>query len=100
VACLERSRLQLSLGRPAQRFYFIAVQFAHLARFQIEHQRAIPHPANFLHVMADLLEHLAQLAIAAFDQHHFVPRIVALPHLTDPRRCGAHLALAQAAALN
>jgi hypothetical protein len=50
--------------------------------------------------MPDLLEHLAQFAVAAFDQHHFVPGIVALPHLPDAGGRGLHPALSWLAALD
>ena len=41
--------------------------------------------------MANFLEHLAQFAVAAFDENHFVPGIVALANLADTGRRGAHL---------
>jgi hypothetical protein len=36
--------------------------------------------------VADFLEHFAQFAVAAFDENHFVPGIVALADLADARR--------------
>jgi len=42
--------------------------------------------------MPDFLEHLAQFAVAPLDQHHFIPRVIALPHLPNPCRRRPHLA--------
>jgi hypothetical protein len=50
--------------------------------------------------VADFLKHLAEFTIAPLDQHHLVPRVIALPHLPDPRRGRAHASFAGFAALN
>jgi hypothetical protein len=42
--------------------------------------------------MADLLEHFSEFAVAALNEHHFVPGIVALADLADAGRRGADLA--------
>jgi hypothetical protein len=44
--------------------------------------------------VADLFEHLAQLAVAALDEHHFVPWIVTLADLADACWSGTDAALA------
>jgi hypothetical protein len=36
--------------------------------------------------VADRRKHLSQFAIAAFDQHYFIPGIVTLADLPDSRR--------------
>ena len=81
---------QLAVGGLAQVFKFFGLQFAHFARFDIQHQRAIANAANFLDMMADLFEHLAQFAVAALDDDHFVPGIVALADLANLRRRSLH----------
>ena len=78
----------------------LRIKFAHISRLDVEHQRPIPDAANLLHVMADLLKHLAQLAIAALDQGDFKPRIFALPHLLNPGRRGVNASFAGLAAIN
>jgi hypothetical protein len=50
--------------------------------------------------VADLLKHLAQFAVAAFNQNNFVPGIVALAYLTDASRRGANAVGARLAALD
>jgi len=50
--------------------------------------------------MADFLEHFAQLSIAAFDEHDFVPWIVALADLANARRGGADFGRAGRAAVD
>ena len=50
--------------------------------------------------MADLLEHFAQFAVAALDENHFVPGIVALADLADAGRGSAHFFGAGLSALN
>ena len=68
------------------------IQFAQVARLLIENQRAVADAANLLNKVADLLEHFAQFAVAALDEHHFVPGIVALADLADAGRRCANLA--------
>jgi hypothetical protein len=65
-------------------------QLPQLARLLIQHQRPIAHAPDLLHMVANLLEHLAQFAVAPLDQHHLVPGIVALAHLPDLRRSRPH----------
>jgi hypothetical protein len=43
-------------------------------------------------VVADLFEHLAQLAVAAFNQDDFVPGIVSLADFANLCRRGLHAA--------
>jgi hypothetical protein len=69
----------LSFCRFAQVLQLFRVELANIARLQIENERAVPNPANLLHVMADLLEHLAELAVAALNENHFVPGIIDWP---------------------
>lgn len=91
---------QLAVGGLAQVFEFFSLEFAHLAGFNIEHQWTVPDPANFLDVVADLLKHLAQFAVAAFDDDNFVPGIVTLPDLANLRRGSLHTARAWLAAID
>jgi hypothetical protein len=76
------------------------LKFAQAARFLIENQGAIADAANFFDKMADLLEHLAQFAVAALDENHFVPGIIALADLADAGRGGADGGRTGLAALN
>jgi hypothetical protein len=70
----------------------LLVEFAQVAWLLVQNQWPIADSANLLHKVPDFLKHLAQFAIAALNQHHFVPGVVALPHLANPRRRCAHLA--------
>lgn len=73
------SRLRLAIftfGGFAEVFYFLRLQFAHLARLHVEHKRTVADAADFLDVVADLFEHLAQFAIAAFDEDNFKPGVL------------------------
>jgi len=93
---LRRSRpappagLQLTLRGETQRMYLFRLQLPQLARLKIQHQRTISDPTNLLHMMPDLLEHLAQFPVAALDDDHFIPGIVPLPHLPYLRRSSAY----------
>ena len=84
------TRLELALGGQTQRVDFFRLQLAQLARLKIENQWTVAYAANLFDVMADFFEHLAQLAVAALDDDHFVPGIVALADLADLGRSGAH----------
>jgi hypothetical protein len=97
---LDPLRFPLALGGQAQQVQLLRIKFAHISRLDVEHQRPIPDAANLLHVMADLLKHLAQLAIAALDQGDFKPRIFALAHLLNPGRRGVNASFAGLAAIN
>jgi hypothetical protein len=48
----------------------------------------------------NLFKHLAQLAVAPFNQHHLIPGIVALPYLANARRRCPHHARARLAPLD
>jgi hypothetical protein len=61
-----------------------------VAGLLVEDQRAVADAADFFDEMADFLEHFAQFAVAALDQNHFVPWIVALADLANAGRGGAH----------
>jgi hypothetical protein len=93
-------RNQLSLSGLAQLVQLLGIELAHLARFQIQHQRTVPHATDLFNVVPDLLKHLAQLTVAPFNEHHLVPGVVALSHLPD--LCGRrmHLARSRPAAIN
>src|ERR1700731_2675871 len=54
----------LALGGAAERGYLARGQLAELARRDIEAERPIADATNLLDVVADLLEHLAQLPVA------------------------------------
>jgi hypothetical protein len=91
---------QLAVSGFAQVLEFFGLQFTHFARFDVEHQRSIAHAADFLDVMPNLFEHLAQLAIATLDDDDFVPGIVALADLANLRGRSLHTARTRFAALN
>jgi len=55
---------------------FFLVEFTDLAGFEVEDERAIADAANFLDVMPNLFEHLAQFSIAAFNENNLIPGIV------------------------
>jgi hypothetical protein len=88
--CLWRA--QRAIGSLAKQIQLLRLQFAQIARFLVEYQRTIANATNLLNEVADLLKHLAQFAVAPFDQDHLVPRIVSLPHLANARRRGLYLA--------
>jgi hypothetical protein len=67
------------------------LQFAQVPRLLVQDQRAVADAANFFDKVADFLKHLAQFAVAAFNENHFVPGIVALANLANAGRRGAHL---------
>jgi hypothetical protein len=56
---LRALRLPLAFGSQPQQVQLFGVQFTRLARFEIEHQRPVPHAPNLLDMVSDLLEHLA-----------------------------------------
>jgi hypothetical protein len=80
---------EFAVGGFAQKLQFIRIEFAQVSRLLIEDQGAIADAANFFDEVADLLEHFAQFAVAALDENHFVPGIVALADLADAGRGGA-----------
>jgi hypothetical protein len=82
---LRLRRLCPSIGSLSKRIQLFGFQLAQVARLLIQHERAIAYAADLLDEVADLFKHLSQLAIATFDQHHLIPRIVPLPHLTNTR---------------
>jgi hypothetical protein len=84
----------------AQIFELFGFQFAHVARFNVEYQRAVSHTADLFDVMPDLLKHLAQLAVAAFDDDDFVPGVIALADLANLGGRGLHSARSRLAPLD
>jgi hypothetical protein len=84
-----------SFGGLAKADQFFRPEFPELSWFLVEHQGAVSYPPDLLDEMPDLLKHLAEFAVAAFDQHHFVPRVVPLADLADAGRGGVHAALAR-----
>jgi hypothetical protein len=93
--CPERS-----VRRFAQEFQLRSVEFAEVAGFLVEDERAIADAANLLDEVADFLEHFAQFAVAAFNQNNFVPGIVALANLANAGRRGADAVGARFAAFD
>ena len=63
------------------------------AGFDVEDQRAVADAANFFDVVADFLEHFANLAVAALDEDHFVPGIVGLAEKAEAGGGGHDAAL-------
>jgi predicted tellurium resistance membrane protein TerC len=82
---------QLAFGSQAQQIQLARFQFAEATWLQVENQRAVAGAPDLLNKVANLLEHLAQLAVAALDENHFIPGIVALTHLSNAGRGGAYL---------
>src|SRR6202012_3466918 len=70
------------------------------ARLYIKHQRSVAHAANLLYAVANLFEHLAQFAIAAFDQDNLVPGIVAFANLANASRSRVDLAFLRPALID
>ena len=93
-------RAQLAVGGFAQVFELLGLELAHLAWFDIEHERAIAHAPDLLDMMANLFKHLAQLAVATLDDDDFVPGIVALADLANLRRRSLYSAGARFSALD
>jgi hypothetical protein len=90
LARLGPAWFPFTFGGEAQGGYFFRSKLAQLAGFEIEHQRAVADTANLFDEVPDALKHLAQLAIAAFREHHFIPGIVAMAHRTNLRRRRMH----------
>jgi hypothetical protein len=84
--------LELAVGGFAQQLKLLRIELTQIARLLVENQRTVAYAANLFDEVADFFKHFAQLAVAAFDQHHLVPGIVALADLADARRRGTHLA--------
>ena len=60
----------------------------HLPASTSRSQGAVAHALDLLDVMADLLEHAADLPVASFGQRDLVPGIVLLAHQIDsPAAC-------------
>ncbi len=89
TADILQSRLELAVRGFAQIIEFFGFQFAHFAGLDVQHQRTITNATNLFHVVADLFEHLAQLAVAALNDHDLVPGVVALADLAN--LCGRSL---------
>jgi hypothetical protein len=81
---------QLAVGCFAQIFELFGFQFAYFAGLDVEYERAITDTTDLLDVMADLFEHLAEFAVATFDQNDFIPGVVALANLSDLGGSGVH----------
>jgi hypothetical protein len=84
---LFRGYLQPS-SRPAQRCDLACSELAKLARGNVKPESTIANAADLLDVMADLLEHLTDLAVPPFGKGEFKPGIVASPDLLDLCRSG------------
>jgi hypothetical protein len=83
-----------ALGGSAELGYFFEGEFAHVAGFEVEDERAVADAANFFDMVADLFEHLADFAVTAFDEDHFVPRVVGVAEEADAGGGGHDAALA------
>jgi len=79
-------RLEFAGGGKTQGLYLLRFQLAEVAGFDIEDQRSVADATDLLNVVPDLLEHLAQFAIAAFNEDNFVPGIVSFANLADAGR--------------
>jgi hypothetical protein len=78
----------LRIGGLQELKHFPWSQRTGLARVQIQLKRAVANPADFLHVMSDLLEHFADLPVAPFVQRDFEPGVLSfLNHAYLCRRC-------------
>jgi len=100
VGRFEAAGFELAGSGEAQSFDFFGSQFAKLAGLDIENKRAVADAANLLDVVTDLFEHLAQFAVAAFDEDDFVPGIFTGAQLLDAGGRCADFALPRLAALD
>ncbi len=73
-------------SRALQSRNFSWLQFAELARLNIQRERTIAHALDLFHVMANLFKHAPYLPVLAFNQRHFIPGIFSVFHQTDLRR--------------
>jgi hypothetical protein len=87
-------RLPFPIGCHAQRIHLFRLQLARLAGLQVQHQGTVAHTPDLFYVVPDLLEHLAQFAVAPFNQSHLKPGILPMADLADARRSSVHSALA------
>ena len=65
--------VEFAVGQLTQILDLLGFKFTELPGFEIEDEWTVADSANLLHVVADLLEHLAQFAIAPFNEHDFKP---------------------------
>src|SRR5690242_799977 len=52
-------------------------------------QRSDAYPLEFLHQETEVPEHIPDLAVAAFDEPHLIPRILGAPRQLEARRGSA-----------
>jgi hypothetical protein len=91
---------EFAVGRFSEQFEFLGIEFAEISGLLIEDQGAVTYAANLFDEMADLLEHFAQFAVAAFNENDFVPGVVALADLANAGWRGADLRRSGLAALD
>src|ERR1700690_840565 len=62
---------------------FFGCEFAEFPWMHIQLKRTVAHSLDLFHVMSDLFEHATDLAILAFNQCNFVPRISRFTNHSD-----------------
>jgi hypothetical protein len=62
-----------------QFFHFLRRESPVFSRHHVEFHRSVTNAFDFFHAMADLLEHSADLSIAALGQRDFVPGVIGFP---------------------
>src|ERR1700751_3336455 len=77
-------------GSGAQAVDFLRGQRTEFSGRHIQRKRSVFYALDFLHVMADLFKHAADLPIASLDEGNFVPGIRSFFHDADFRRRGSH----------
>ena len=73
----------LTFSRAVERLDLSGGEFAELAGGDVEAERSVAYATDLLDVVADLFEHFAELAVAAFDEGDLVPGVVAAADQLD-----------------
>jgi hypothetical protein len=81
---------QLFFAGPAQRRDFAQSEFAKRAGLHVQRERAVAYAFDLFHVVANFFKHAPDLAVLAFNQRDFIPRIVAFSRQLHMGRRGAH----------
>ena len=74
--------------------YFQQSEVAPISRRHVEREGPVLHAPDFLHVVPHFFKHFTDLAVAAFNDGHFEPRIIAFADQANFCRSGAHAAAA------
>jgi hypothetical protein len=80
---------QLLFAGPAQRGDLAQREFAKRSGLHVQRERAVAYAFDLFHVVANFFKHPANLAVFAFNQRDFIPRVVAFPGQLHMGRRGA-----------